>query len=297
MSDAHGVARDQLRAFIERVERLSEEKKTIEDDIKDVYGEAKAMGYCVKTMKKIVALRKIDDHKRTEEELILDTYKAALGMIPQIEMFDEEEAPKQTKQPPMAKASPRGDMVSEVNPRLIHQVVTGMQTETGRAALIAAVDILIEREEAEEQNAPERPSDNDEPYPEAGPQAEASPAGTGTGTLADREGRQNGEAVSADLPTHFEIAPASQGEAEAPSVDSVSATASSDANRGGEDVTPQNSSAQHQAGGLVKIPPAAKHPALLLRPNCQHPGEEICGGSGKNHCRACAAAMREEEVA
>lgn len=69
MSDAHGVARDQLRSFIERVERLSEEKKTIEDDIKDVYGEAKAMGYCVKTMKKIVALRKIDDHKRTEEEL------------------------------------------------------------------------------------------------------------------------------------------------------------------------------------------------------------------------------------
>lgn len=45
MSDAHGVARDQLRAFIERIERLEEEKKTIADDIKDVYGEAKGMGY------------------------------------------------------------------------------------------------------------------------------------------------------------------------------------------------------------------------------------------------------------
>jgi len=53
MSDAHGVARDQLRAFIERIERLEEEKKTIADDIKDVYGEAKGMGYDTKMMKKV----------------------------------------------------------------------------------------------------------------------------------------------------------------------------------------------------------------------------------------------------
>ncbi|MBW6421595.1 DUF2312 domain-containing protein [Rhizobium sp. XQZ8] len=81
MSDAHGVARDQLRAFIERIERLEEEKKTIADDIKDVYGEAKAMGYDTKIMKKVIALRKKDDQERMEEDLILDTYLAALGMI------------------------------------------------------------------------------------------------------------------------------------------------------------------------------------------------------------------------
>ncbi|MGZ2421192.1 uncharacterized protein (UPF0335 family) [Rhizobium laguerreae] len=81
MSDAHGVARDQLRAFIERIERLEEEKKTIADDIKDVYGEAKGMGFDTKILKKVVALRKKDEQERMEEEAILDTYLLALGMI------------------------------------------------------------------------------------------------------------------------------------------------------------------------------------------------------------------------
>ncbi|AXV16159.1 hypothetical protein CYG48_10915 [Neorhizobium sp. SOG26] len=81
MSDAHGVARDQLRAFVERIERLEEEKKTIADDIKDVYGEAKSMGFDTKILKKVIALRKKDDQERMEEDLILDTYLAALGMI------------------------------------------------------------------------------------------------------------------------------------------------------------------------------------------------------------------------
>ncbi len=79
----HGIARDQLRSFVERVERLEEEKKTIADDIKDVYGEAKAMGFDTKILKKVVALRKKDDQERLEEDLILDTYLAALGMIEQ----------------------------------------------------------------------------------------------------------------------------------------------------------------------------------------------------------------------
>jgi len=91
MSNAHGVARDQLRAFIERIERLEEEKKTVADDIKDVYGEAKAMGYDTKIMKKVIALRKKDEQERTEEEMILDSYLGALGMIPQFEMFEPDE--------------------------------------------------------------------------------------------------------------------------------------------------------------------------------------------------------------
>ena len=81
MSDAHGVARDQLRAFVERIERLEEEKKTIADDIKDVYGEAKSTGFDTKILKKVVALRKKDEQERMEEDLILDTYLLALGMI------------------------------------------------------------------------------------------------------------------------------------------------------------------------------------------------------------------------
>lgn len=80
-SDAHGVARDQLRAFVERIERLEEEKKTVADDIKDVYGEAKGMGFDTKMLKKVIAIRKKDEQQRLEEEAILDTYLHALGMI------------------------------------------------------------------------------------------------------------------------------------------------------------------------------------------------------------------------
>ena len=74
------VAADQLRLFIERIERLEEEKKGMADDIKDVYSEAKSQGYDAKIMKQIVSLRKMDTADRQEMEAILDTYKAALGL-------------------------------------------------------------------------------------------------------------------------------------------------------------------------------------------------------------------------
>ena len=69
-----------LRAFIERIERLEEEKKALADDIKDVYAEAKGNGFDVKIIRKIVSIRKQDRDKRREEEEILDLYMAALGM-------------------------------------------------------------------------------------------------------------------------------------------------------------------------------------------------------------------------
>ena len=80
MSDPGGVAADQLRAFIERIERLEEEKQNIAADIKDVYAEAKGTGFDVKIMRQLVRLRKMEDHDRTEQEEILDLYKRALGM-------------------------------------------------------------------------------------------------------------------------------------------------------------------------------------------------------------------------
>jgi uncharacterized protein (UPF0335 family) len=74
------VAAGQLRAFIERVERLEEEKKTIADDIKEVYAEMKGTGFDTKAVRKIIRLRKQDQAERQEEEAILDLYLAALGM-------------------------------------------------------------------------------------------------------------------------------------------------------------------------------------------------------------------------
>jgi uncharacterized protein (UPF0335 family) len=78
---AHRFAKDQLKAFIERVERLEEEKKAIADDIKDVYAEAKGSGFDVKALRTIVRLRKQDPDERREEETILETYMHALGML------------------------------------------------------------------------------------------------------------------------------------------------------------------------------------------------------------------------
>jgi uncharacterized protein (UPF0335 family) len=74
-------AKDQLKAIIERIERLEEEKKTISDDIRDVYAEAKGNGYDVKTLRVVVRLRKQDVNERKEQEAILETYMHALGML------------------------------------------------------------------------------------------------------------------------------------------------------------------------------------------------------------------------
>src|SRR5436189_6265853 len=74
-------AKDQLRAFIERVERLEEEKKSLADDIRDVYAEAKGNGFDAKALRVVVRMRKQDADERKEHEAILETYLHALGMI------------------------------------------------------------------------------------------------------------------------------------------------------------------------------------------------------------------------
>lgn len=74
------VSAEQLRLFIERIERLNEEKQGIADDIKDVFAESKGQGYDVKTMRSIIKLRKMERDARMEQEALLDTYKAALGL-------------------------------------------------------------------------------------------------------------------------------------------------------------------------------------------------------------------------
>jgi uncharacterized protein (UPF0335 family) len=74
-------AKDQLKAFIERVERLEEEKKALSDDIRDVFAEAKGNGFDVKALRTVIRLRKQDADERKEQEAILETYLLALGML------------------------------------------------------------------------------------------------------------------------------------------------------------------------------------------------------------------------
>ncbi len=78
--DVGNVSADQLRLLLERIERLEEEKAGIANDIADVYGEAKGTGFDVKTMKAIIRLRRMEKHHRDEADMLLDTYKTAIGL-------------------------------------------------------------------------------------------------------------------------------------------------------------------------------------------------------------------------
>jgi|TARA_Y100001934_G_scaffold93303_1_gene115270 uncharacterized protein (UPF0335 family) len=80
MADTGGVAGERLKSFIERIERLEEEKAALTEDIREVYSEAKGSGFDVKIMRQIIRLRKMDTSDRQEQEAILDTYMSALGM-------------------------------------------------------------------------------------------------------------------------------------------------------------------------------------------------------------------------
>jgi uncharacterized protein (UPF0335 family) len=80
MATAGGIAGDHLKSFIERIERLEEEKKALADDIRDVYSEAKGTGFDVKVIRQIIKIRKMDKDELDEQEALLDTYLLALGM-------------------------------------------------------------------------------------------------------------------------------------------------------------------------------------------------------------------------
>ena len=80
MADVNGVAGDRLKQYLERIERLEEDKSGLSDDIRDVYAEAKSVGFDAKIMKMIVRLRKMASEKRREQEELVDIYKAAIGL-------------------------------------------------------------------------------------------------------------------------------------------------------------------------------------------------------------------------
>ena len=82
MSDVGGIAADRLKSFVERIERLEEEKRGLQEDIKEVYAEAKGHGFDTKILRKVISLRKRESHELAEEEAILELYMQALGMLP-----------------------------------------------------------------------------------------------------------------------------------------------------------------------------------------------------------------------
>ncbi len=85
MVNVGGVSGEYLRSYIERIERLEEEKKAIADDIKEVFAEAKGNGFDTKTIRQILKIRKMDASELEEQDYLLDTYKRALGMLPELD--------------------------------------------------------------------------------------------------------------------------------------------------------------------------------------------------------------------
>ncbi len=82
MPDIGGIAGDRLKSFIERIERLEEERRALGADIKEVYAEAKGTGFDTKIMRQVIRLRSMDKDDLDEQESLLDVYKRALGMLP-----------------------------------------------------------------------------------------------------------------------------------------------------------------------------------------------------------------------
>jgi uncharacterized protein (UPF0335 family) len=83
MPDVEGVAGAQLKSFIERIERLEDEKRALGEDIKEVYAEAKGSGFEPKIMRQIIKIRRMDKEEHDEQETLLDLYKRALSMVPE----------------------------------------------------------------------------------------------------------------------------------------------------------------------------------------------------------------------
>jgi uncharacterized protein (UPF0335 family) len=82
MPDVGGIAGDRLKSFIERIERLEEEKRALADDIKEVFAEAKGNGFDTKIMRQVIKLRRMDKDDLDEQDALIDVYKRALGMLP-----------------------------------------------------------------------------------------------------------------------------------------------------------------------------------------------------------------------
>jgi uncharacterized protein (UPF0335 family) len=230
----------QIKAYFQRWERLEGEKKAISDDLKELFKEAKSFGFDGKALRAAFNRKaKLDegDPADAQFEMTVDTYLNALNGSPRdarlrtrekIEEFDAE----------------TGEVL---DPKLA-------QTEAGRAALIAAVDIMIDRDEADEGEAEGTASGLPTNQPETADQA-SNGSNADRPSLAARGDEESAVSISP-------IAPAAHGEAEAPSVERVSpeddaSNGSTDANTGGDYVDAQQNAATEQAGALVDQSPAA----------------------------------------
>lgn len=312
------VAAGQLRAFVDRILRLREEQDTIGDDVKEVYAELKGVGFDRTAVGALVTelRRKAKDGEQAMQErnAILDLYRTAYDAAAAKPSHTHAYARTRSegKKPDLKVVGKPADGGADITMKHTN-IATELpphDAETGEI-LDDKPETIPSQTQADDavpsgdqstatiSEIQERPSTNDEASPEAGPQAEASLVGTDTGMLADREGRNEGEAASVDLPTNSEIKPdpslseAHDGEPKpspAPS-SAKSEVAHSLVGQVGEEPGCHVGS---NAGQAVTISDADV-PAFLktgvtqaitrLRPHCLNPSE--CAGYGRIHCHGC----------
>lgn len=220
-----------LRSLFDRWERLEADKAAVTGDLKELFAEAKGAGYNTKALRiafRAKARTSEEADKDREIEAEVDLYLAVLGE-------------------PRARSAPaRVEIIEEIPPH---------DPETG--------EVIIDAPESSNHDV----SVGDEPSPEAGPQAEASPVGTDGGTLAGHEGDREGEAASAGLPT-------------------ISSSEKTSCPQREPDMAKAGEQQRNTTGVTAGETAPIQRKPYVLRPHCLHP--DMCGGSGSTHCHSCA---------
>ncbi|MDX0530771.1 DUF2312 domain-containing protein [Sinorhizobium medicae] len=290
----------QIRAFIDRILRLKEEQDTIGEDIRDIYAEAKSMGFDKTAMGNVVAhLRKVAKKGHdtiAEQGAIFDLYLCAYeGKSPHAP------APARVRENIEQFDPTTGEIIeADVSAKLVETIAAGVQTEVGRAALIAAVDIMIAREEEEIATSAGGESE------EVAKNAVASASGPDEKRATDLNANDDTAVVaisdvhrgagSGMARTEASAVTAGETATNSPERATQVRSASTDAPE-----TPGKQCAsvvsKDEAGQNLTCNPFTAKPKSALRPNCRNP--EVCSGYGDKHCHGCTVAMREkaEEIA
>ncbi|MDX0548559.1 DUF2312 domain-containing protein [Sinorhizobium medicae] len=276
----------QIRAFIDRILRLKEEQDTIGEDIRDIYAEAKSMGFDKTAMGNVVAhLRKVakKGHDTVAEQgAIFDLYLCAYeGKSPHAP------APARVRENIEQFDPITGEIIdTDVSAKLVETIAAGVQTEVGRAALIAAVDIMIEREEREIATS-------------AGGESEE----VAINAVAGASGPDGKRATnSPEQAREFLTKAEEETEAKGAVIVDTASRANEESDRQRASGAGPADGRQHGGGDPLAVagdhaPSFIAKPKSALRPNCRNP--EVCSGYGDKHCHGCTVAMRgkAEEVA
>lgn len=268
----------QFKQIIDRILRCREAEDAAKDDTKEVYAELKALGYDKTAAGALVGeIRQKDKNpdKFTERNATLDLYRDAYERASGTGLATHTHAP---------------------DPKLIETVVKGVQTEIGRKALVTALDIMIEREEANEQAAAKGAANEKPETARAEPEAAAEVAGN---DLREPVAAGQGQIIrEGDAPreTDCQAGEASQGGSDASCSDTeFTSAAPSQQLSAPEVVIPPSASGATLQSDDVPAFLIKKKTAADYRPNCLRP--DACGASGLQHCYSCRKAMAESEAA